>query len=240
MEHLRSAYTEVWISRPVVPLVKFADHVEAIAGTGLDQLGVPGLPASPRLLERLRTFDRIVSWYGTNRDEFRESVEGFPFEFHAALPSGGSVHAADFFGEQVGLTGSCVPRIPVARAATRGFVAIHSFSGSPKKNWTLEGFDSIAARHRVEWCATGEQRPLLCGREPVHCFDDLMDLAGWLAGASCYVGNDSGITHLAAAVGAPVLAIFTDASDPRVWGPRGERVRITSSHAIERLVRSRR
>ena len=51
-------------------------------------------------------------------------------------------------------------------------------------------------------------------------YDDLYDLAYWLATATLYIGNDSGISHLAAAVGVPTIAIF-QASDPRVWAPRG-------------------
>jgi ADP-heptose:LPS heptosyltransferase len=47
-----------------------------------------------------------------------------------------------------------------------------------------------------------------------------------MAGARLYVGNDSGITHLAAAVGVPVLAMFGPASDPSTWAPRGENVRV--------------
>jgi len=38
--------------------------------------------------------------------------------------------------------------------------------------------------------------------------DDLYDLACWLSTARVYIGNDSGIAHLAAAVGTPVVAIF--------------------------------
>ena len=49
-------------------------------------------------------------------------------------------------------------------------------------------------------------------------FENLLDLAEWMAGARLYIGNDSGITHLAAAVGVPVIAIFTS-SDPKIWGP---------------------
>ncbi len=47
----------------------------------------------------------------------------------------------------------------------------------------------------------------------------------WLARASLYIGNDSGITHLAAAVGTPVLAMFGP-TDPAVWAPRGPNVRV--------------
>lgn len=51
-------------------------------------------------------------------------------------------------------------------------------------------------------------------------YENLYDLAEWLATASVYVGNDSGITHLAAALNVPVVAIF-QASDRNVWLPRG-------------------
>ena len=52
----------------------------------------------------------------------------------------------------------------------------------------------------------------------------LPELAGILFLSGAYVGNDSGVTHLAAAVGARTVAAFF-ASDPDLWGPRGEKVR---------------
>ena len=61
--------------------------------------------------------------------------------------------------------------------------------------------------------------------------DDLYELACWLAGAGLYIGNDSGITHLAAAVGTPVLAFFGP-TDPEVWAPRGPHVRMCGRLAI--------
>lgn len=53
----------------------------------------------------------------------------------------------------------------------------------------------------------------------------IAELAGLLLGASLYVGADSGLTHLAAALGAPTLAVF-QASDPRLWSPQGPRARV--------------
>ena len=46
-----------------------------------------------------------------------------------------------------------------------------------------------------------------------------------LAGARVFLGNDSGITHLATAAGCPTVAVF-GATDPRVWAPRGTHVTV--------------
>ncbi len=43
--------------------------------------------------------------------------------------------------------------------------------------------------------------------------------------ADLYLGNDSGITHLAAASGTPTIALFGP-TDPQVWGPKGPQVSI--------------
>ena len=53
-------------------------------------------------------------------------------------------------------------------------------------------------------------------------------LAGRLAGAGLYLGNDSGVSHLAAAAGAPTLALFGP-TDPAVWSPVGPRVETVAS-----------
>jgi len=53
----------------------------------------------------------------------------------------------------------------------------------------------------------------------------LLELAGLLARADLFIGNDSGPGHIAAAVGAPTLTLFGP-TDPRVWSPRSPRARI--------------
>ena len=117
-----------------------------------------------------------------------------------------------------------IPRIP-CDAVRENFAVIHPFSGSTRKNWPLEKFRAVAAHLErimpVYWCRGAEDPPL---PEAVR-IDDLYQLACWLAKARVYVGNDSGITHLAAAVGTPVLALFGP-TDPAVWAPRGPHVRV--------------
>jgi ADP-heptose:LPS heptosyltransferase len=54
---------------------------------------------------------------------------------------------------------------------------------------------------------------------------ELPVLAAILGECTLFIGNDSGITHLAAAMGTPVVAIFGP-TDQRIWGPRGDKVKI--------------
>lgn len=54
---------------------------------------------------------------------------------------------------------------------------------------------------------------------------NLRDVSRLLQGCRGYVGNDSGITHLAAYLGCPTVALFGP-TDPHVWGPVGLRVRV--------------
>jgi heptosyltransferase-3 len=82
----------------------------------------------------------------------------------------------------------------------------------------------------VKWCAGPEDELPGAVR-----FADLYELACWLAGARIYIGNDSGPTHLAAAVGTPVVALFGP-SDPAVWAPRGPRVAIAAAPSLEDIM----
>ena len=200
MEALRGSYTEVWIPRPVAPLVLFADRVRALADTGLDLAGLPGMP----LPADLASFDRIHSWYGTQREDFRAAVAHLPFTFYPAIPSGPPVG---------------VPRIALS-GPRHGAIILHPFSASAKKNWQLASFQELARLlGPVAWTC-GPEETLDGARR----FDGLAELACWLAGARLYIGNDSGITHLAAAVGTPVLALFGP-TDPAIWCPAGAHVR---------------
>ena len=226
---LWAEYLEVWTAPRNLPLIQCATRVRSIPSTGLDLLGVTEPPG--QLIEELRSFDSIVSWYGTNRPEFREAVTalGLPFTFFPALPPpDGPTHATEFYYDQVEpLSDYANDRIPQIHCPyrPREFAVIHPFSGSARKNWPLEKFRALAAkleRHMpVKWLA-GDDDPPLPGSVRIA---DLYELACWLAGARVYVGNDSGITHLAAAVGTPVLALFGH-TNPEVWAPRGPQVRV--------------
>ena len=232
MERLRAGYTEVWTAGVNVPLARFANHARPIVTAGLDRLGIVD---APEVVERLRRFDSIVSWYGANRPEFRELTAslGLPFTFHAALPAEPGTHAADFFLSQVGAERGGIPRLEMPPLPREDFAVIHPFSGSPRKNWPLERFQELAERLQrrmpVCWCCGPEDE-----RPGAVRIADLYELARWLSTARIFIGNDSGVTHLAAAAGTPVVVLFGP-TDPGVWAPRGPKVRVIARAAMSDL-----
>jgi ADP-heptose:LPS heptosyltransferase len=235
MESLRADYTEVWCAGQNVNLARFADRAQSIVSAGLDRLGF--LPAD-ETIARLRSFDSIISWYGANRPEFRELTAnlGLPVTFFPALPDG-TCHAVDFYNRQaVSLGAATPPRFPeiACPPVARNCAILHPFASSPAKRAPMELFERIAKtlseRMPVHWlCGPEEELP--------HAIriDDLYELARQLSAARIFVGNDSGISHLAAAVRTPCLAIF-QTTDPAIWAPRGPTVWITQPVPSARAV----
>jgi heptosyltransferase III len=223
LESLRGDYTEVWCAGQNVPLARFADSAQSIVASGLDRLGL--LPAD-EVIDRLRRFDSIISWYGASHPEFRQLTAdlNLPFLFLPALPKG-TGHAVDFYNEQARQLGAnSISRFPEIECppAERVFAAIHPFASSLAKRAPMAVFESAARK-------LNETMPVhwLCGPEEELSdairISDLYALACWLRHARIFVGNDSGISHLAAAVGTPVQAFFRT-TDPKVWAPRGPSV----------------
>jgi len=116
----------------------------------------------------------------------------------------------------------------------RAFTVVHPGSGSEKKCWPLENFlEIVAMLHQkgIEgFLITGEaearmekeiQRSALPPGWAWLCRPSLLRLAGLLQEAEFYLGNDSGVTHLAAACGTPGLAVFR--KDLEIaWRPYGQ------------------
>jgi len=137
-----------------------------------------------------------------------------------------------------------VPRLSFAtRSKPDGkLIALHPGSGSEQKNWPLQNWIELAQALTRKSNAS----LLLIGGEAEG--NKLQTLAGKLTGDACeialqwpleklaerlaccavFVGHDSGITHLAAAIGIPTVALW-GATAESVWRPRGESVRIVRS-----------
>ena len=128
-------------------------------------------------------------------------------------------------------------------------VMVHPGSGGKTKRWPLERFLSVAWKIRdrgafvVFFSGPAEEDDILDQLERfsrsadgfVHVSDaDLTALAALLGQCGAYVGNDSGVSHLAAAVGAPTVALFGP-TDPGVWGPVGDSVHVIAADRLERI-----
>jgi ADP-heptose:LPS heptosyltransferase len=103
----------------------------------------------------------------------------------------------------------------------------------PEKRWPAEKFGLLAAALRqmgMDVVIVGATQESALARTIQKSNPNARDLTGrtdfaqiavLAAKASLAVGNDTGPTHLIAAAGAPTVALFSDASDPALCGPRG-------------------
>ncbi|HEY7348048.1 MAG TPA: glycosyltransferase family 9 protein [Ktedonobacterales bacterium] len=117
-------------------------------------------------------------------------------------------------------------------------LVIHPGSGGRDKCWPSDRFAALAGRFiAAGWRALVIEGPadaapasaalaaLPAGRAQRVGGLALPQLAALLARAALYVGNDSGVSHLSALLGAPTLALFGP-TDPAIWSPRGPRARV--------------
>ncbi len=199
-------------------------------------------------------FQRIYSFFAAGNRSFREALaiaSDAELSFHPFRPDcTGHVAAAylDALGEpanslecglQVHL--NVLPH-DLAAAARRlsdhgltagRFALLLPGSGSAQKNWPAVKFAELARRLRARIAAAIALGTAEAGLAP--CFAEtgcailtdleLGELAGIAAGASLFVGNDSGVSHLAAAAGAPGIVLFGP-TDPARWRPLGHSVRV--------------
>jgi len=118
-------------------------------------------------------------------------------------------------------------------------IVLHPGSGSRKKIWPLKNILDLF-RH-LQTQLSGKFLIVLGpaeGPEVQQAFEKmtsphlilakglpLVQLASVMEGCRLFIGNDSGISHMAVALGLPTLAIFGP-TDHRVWSPRGEKVEV--------------
>jgi ADP-heptose:LPS heptosyltransferase len=106
---------------------------------------------------------------------------------------------------------------PVARWPAARFAAVADALAERGLDVVLTGSGAEAAVTRDVSAAMGGPALDVAGRT------SLGALGALLAGARLVVANDTGVAHLAEAVGTPTIRVFR-ASDPRRWGPvRAER-----------------
>jgi ADP-heptose:LPS heptosyltransferase len=115
-------------------------------------------------------------------------------------------------------------------------IVLHPGSGSKKKVWPLDRFVTLARTlqshfgSKVLVILGPAEGPEVRGAfEAIRSTEfimakglTLLQLGSVMEGCWFYVGNDSGVSHLAAALELPMIVIFGP-TDQRVWSPKGKK-----------------
>jgi heptosyltransferase-3 len=132
--------------------------------------------------------------------------------------------------------------------AEEPLVALHPGAGSESKRWPLDRFIDLARyftqaeKKRLliiegpaeSGLAEQIRRELPEGQQIIAKSLSLDILAAILARCQLFVGNDSGIAHLAAALGIPSVVLFGPTL-PAHWAPLGSHVKILKDTSLESI-----
>ncbi|HEY4284782.1 MAG TPA: glycosyltransferase family 9 protein [Chthoniobacterales bacterium] len=234
----------------------YADAARSIEYAALSGFFAKGGTLDPVLSDYFASFDLVISYLFDPDGIFQANLQrsGVKKMVCGAAQIAAGSHAADQLAQPIKELGirfnHCAARIFPSeedRQYARDFLAglaspifaLHAGSGSARKNWPLDhwirlgdhllGQNAGASVLIVSGEADEIQRTTLenrwrdrGGRFATNI--QLPYLAAILAGC-VFIGHDSGISHLAAAAGAKCLLLFGP-TDPAVWAPQGENVRI--------------
>jgi len=124
------------------------------------------------------------------------------------------------------------------------FAAVFSGGARSTRHWPIENYIEVARYLRalgMGVCVVGGHQECADG-ERIHDGDDLifnlagqlglLELEALLKQAAIYIGNDSGPSHLAAAVGVPCVVVFGPGDSER-YCPRGKNTVQMVRHAVD-------
>lgn len=251
----RGAQVRLFVNRAlheIAAMAGVADRILPIDGGGLAALF--GDAPRPRVRE-LEGVVRVYSWFGSGDTTFRNRLaelvpeaQFVPFDRSAD----GEEHVTSWWLKELGF--SARPPVHLAAPGAAGpvlewlaahglspqrLLVVHTGAGSPAKRWERKGFASVAER----WCAAGGgvveivgpaesgSPPLLAG-VPRAIEWRFSRLCALLAVAERYLGNDSGVSHLAGAAGARGVVLFGPTA-PRRWRPLGGHLRAVRAGRLD-------
>lgn len=234
----------------------YVDNVLPIDSREYTPLFAPGGAPSGPALHSLQSYEAILSYLpdadGVFEDNLRKFAGGPVLTGLSRPPEGRRIHMTHVLMdalEPLGVDAIADPPeidLPLGAAAEdvsslasdRTPIAIHPGSGGLSKCWPAERFRALieclvergcmpivtfgpaddAVRRRI-LPRISDRDVLIVENRP------LVDMAVLYGRCRAMIGNDSGMTHLAAATGTPVIGLFGP-TDPAVWGPRGNAVRM--------------
>lgn len=128
-------------------------------------------------------------------------------------------------------------QFPDRKLVTLGIKTAKPLTQWPQQNFKVLG-KLLADTGKVELVVTGGPGDVALAQELVEFWGSgsvaaghfgVLDMAALLGFSDLYIGLDTGTTHLAAAVSAPILGIYADHTQPGEWSPMGEKVTLIQS-----------
>jgi heptosyltransferase III len=223
----------------------------------VDRLGFDALFVDDGARARLFGADRVVCWMGAGDAAFTRRLSAQAASVTVAPSVGEGTVWEHLLRTAVPHASAVVDPVVIpgdVREAGRDLlrdagwdgqgplVIAHPGAGSAAKRWPAEGFaraiGAAAAGHALTVAvhrgpADAEAASALA-RTLSACLvldePPLPALAGALSYATAYVGNDSGVSHLAAAAGVAAVTLFIDANLPwRSWSPAASAVLVDAT-----------
>lgn len=236
---------------------RLVDQVKAIEGRGLASFFARGGKLDDELAAYFAEFNVIVSYlydpdliFQTNvcQCTTAQFIEG-PHRPDESL----DLHATQVFLKPLEMLAifeaDPVPRLPIPRQpAAIHRLGIHPGSGSERKNWPETRWAELLGRlaEETSWeflLAGGEAEGERLGRLRralpgfrLHMAQSmkLVELAGQLQRCRLFLGHDSGISHLAAALGLPGLVLWGP-SRQAIWRPASDSFRVLGASSINQI-----
>jgi ADP-heptose:LPS heptosyltransferase len=121
---------------------------------------------------------------------------------------------------------------------TRPVIAVHAICSAPAKRWPVSRWqqlmDQLPEEMDVVMIGTEGEKPGIeeiqkaCRRKIFSAAGllNLPALAAFLKECKLFIGVDSGPAHIAAAVGTPVVSVYSGINAADRWGPQGQQVTI--------------
>jgi ADP-heptose:LPS heptosyltransferase len=255
-----TAFVDLFARSEFADLLPERVRVRSLESYEINRLFVPDVGNEDRMRRFFAGYASVYSWMGSGNDLFVRQLQKlcqgrariFPFASEAARG-----HQSEYYLCCLDIAGRdyLLPEIdlkPESMTWSADYWARHALAGRPvlivapgsgarEKNWPVTAFAAVAEW----WRARGGEPLIVLGpvEEERGGFEPLLrpyvsarnlplaNLAALIARADIYLGNDSGITHLAAAVGIPTVALFGP-SNANKWRPRGQQV-VILRHALE-------
>ena len=209
---------------------------------------------TPVVKEFISDYDIIIliSFSDTIEGHLRQNHGGKVYKISPRPPVEDETHVAQYVIKQfvakgllregVSLSGG-YPVEQMQSLREKDLIIIHPGAGSPRKRWPVENFIQVATMiggmtlGKVVFVVGPAESGLARfikdspkGDFRVYEVYDLSYVMALVRQARCFVGNDSGVTHLAAFMGIPTVAIFGP-SNPKRWSPVGPATKVLKGAA---------